>query len=448
MRSRLRRAVLLSGGKSAGIIYGASWDKGATVNAPLTRTDSAVGLVANAGVDAGVVVNDFDSAEIYRDITEVTDALGNVFVRIPKFYIEKTDGVGYKTWRISRMPFGTAYLPKCFVSSAGAALPYIDVGKYPASLDGGGTNLCSVASVYPLINKNIAEFRGYAQANGAGYQQLDIHVTDVLQTLFYVEFATLHTQSIMAGYATGQYAATHLATVTEVGANRIVVANAHAALYEVGQAISIGTTQGGNQIFYGRNITGKAVYDAANTAIEFDGAPADITIGNMLYNTGWENGFSSGIAASSGSIVSNSTGKYPCIYRGIENPWGNVWQFVDGVNINDLQAWVCADAASYASNLFAAPYSQLSYINHNASGYTTAMGYDAALPYAALPTAVGGAGNTYYSDYHYQNVGQRIARLGGDWSSGSYAGLSCWFLNYASSSTLVTIGGRLLRKAL
>jgi len=432
------------------LVYGVSWNKGSSPT--LTRTDDAIGMVAAAGVDAGVVTNNFDNAQIFADMTEVTDAFGNVFIRIPKFYIKKTDGVGSKTWQVSyssaRLGAG-AYLPWCFWDfTQSSELPYIDVGKYPASLSV-DNKLESKPGVYPLINKNIVQMRDYARANGTGYQQLDIHAVDALQTLVYVEFATLHAQSIMAGYTTGQYTATHLATVAEAGTNRIIVANAHAALYAVGQAISVGTSQGDNQVFYGRTITSIDVYDAANKAITFDGAAVNIAVGNMLYNTGWRSGFSVGIAAASGSLVSNSTGKYPCKYRGIENPlWGNTWQFVDGININERQAWVCRDQASFASNLFAAPYLQLGYVNHNADGYATAMGFDANHPYAAFPVAVGDSGTTYYSDYYYQSTGQRIALLGGLWVNGSNAGPSCWNLNSASSVAYVAIGARLMRKPL
>ena len=442
--SRLNALATSAGGRAP--IYGASWNKGSSP--VLTRTDNAVGMVAAAGVDNQVVVNDFDQAEIYKGIVEFTDPLGNVFICIPKFYIEKTDGVGVKTWRISRRRFGNAYLPWCFWDFTNSReLDYIYVGKYLASLSA-DNKLESKPGVYPLINKNIVQVRGYAQANGAGYQQLDIHVVDILQTLFYIEFATLHTQSVMAGYTTGQYTATHLAIISEMATNRVVLANAFANLYAAGQAISVGTSQGGNQVFYGRTITSIDVYDASNKALVFDGAPVNITAGNLVYNTGWLNDFSGWITASSGSLVSNSSGKYPCKYRGIENPWGNVWQFVDGVNVNEYQAWVCASAADYASNLFAAPYLQLSYVDANANGYPTAMGYDAANPFASLPTAVGGGSTTYYADYYYQATGQRIALLGGYWYAGSSAGLSCWSLNNASSSATLGVGARLLKKAL
>ena len=430
-------------------IYGVSWNK--TSNPVLTRTDASVGFIANAGVDLGVVVNDFDNTPLFGDIHEVTDTLGNVFVRIPKFYIKKTDGVGYKTWQVSKTMYDGFYRPWCFWDFTNSReLPYVDIGKYKGTL-GAGNKLESKPDLYPLINTHIVNMRTYAQNNNAGgllgYQQLDIHVYDILQTLFYVEFATLDSQSIMQGFSTGQYTATHLATVAENDTNRIIVANARADLYRVGQAISVGTSQGGNQIFYGRTITAIDVYDASNKALTFDGASVNIAVGNILYNTGWENGFSAGIAASSGSIVSNSDGKYPCMYRGIESPWGDVWQFVDGVNINDLQAWVCANAASYASNVFAAPYEQLGYVDHNGNNYAQTMGYDASNPFAEFPTAVSAIGDSAYKDYYYQGAGQRIALVGGRWDSGAYAGVSCWYLAYASADAFVSVGGRLIRKA-
>lgn len=438
----------MAGGADAKI-YGVSWDKSS--DPTLTRTDDAVGMVANAGVDGSTPQNDFDAAEIYSEITEVVDGLGNTFVRIPKFYIKKTDGVGSKTWQISKDPISGGYLPWCFYNfSTSGSYSYIDIGKYTATKDG-SSRLESKVNLYPLINDNIVNFRTYAENNGAGYQQLDIHVIDVLQTLFYVEFATLNSQSIMAGFTTGQYSAAHTLTAdTSPAGNSLVVSNATGANYEIGQAISVGTSLGGNQRFYGRTITNIQVDTpgAGSTTITFDGAAVEMFIGDILYNTGWKNGWSSAVAASSGSIGSNSSGKFPCMYRGIESPWGNVWQFVDGVNINENQAWVCQDADDYASNLFASPYLQLGYVNHNANGYVSEMGFDAADPFAALPTAISGGATTYYSDYYYQNAGQRIARLGGVWSYGTVAGLSCWLLSGTSSGADVTVGGRLLKKAL
>ena len=426
-------------------VFGVEFDTN-TTSSTLTRINDSVGKVANVGIDDQVVTNDFDALPIFGEMHEVTDSLGNVFIRIPKFYIYKSKGA--KTVKkVSKYKWPGFYLPMCFWDFANSReLPYFDFGKYKAGNDG-SNRLTSKSGEYPLISQNIVTFRSRAQANGAGYQQLDIHAYDVLTTLMQIELATLDMQSVMQGYTNGRYSNTELAQVTESNTNRIIVTNAVAALYRVGQAISVGTTQGGNQIFYGRTITAIVEYDASNMAIEFDGAPVTITAGNMLYNTGYKNGFSAGITASSGTIVAND-GKYPCSYRGIESPYGDVWQFVDGVNINDWQSWVCDNAVNYASNVFASPYKALSYVNANTSNWVLKMGFDAANPAVEFPTVVGASGGSPYKDYYYQSSSARIARVGGPWVLGSSAGPASWDLTYSATTSIVTLGGRLLRKAI
>lgn len=428
-------------------LLGVEWLGGSTP--VLNRTGVALGMVANAGVGSALVENDFDAEEsIYSKITEVADAFGNQFVQIPPVYIRK-GFAGAKTYlRLSATPRDGFYLPNCNKRfSDNAAIPIL-IGKYKANLSDDTTKLESKTGKVPLHSKNIVEFRNYAKANGAGYQQLDIHAVDLITNLMTVEFGTLDIQTVMQGFSTGQYTATHTATVAENGVNRIILANANADLYRAGQTISIGTSQGGNQICHGRVITGITVYDGANKAIAFDGTAVNIAVGNMLYNTGTKSGDTDNVAASSGSMVSNSDGKRSCVWRGIEDPFAGMWQFVDGVNINERQAWVCANAENYASNVFAAPYEQLSYANIASDGYPTVMGLDPARPFAQFPITLGGGSTTYYADYYYQNSGQRIALVGGDWGSGAAAGLRCWSLTFSSGAASISVGGRLLKKPL
>ena len=431
-------------------IFGVAWDKSS--NPVLTRIADSEGMVASVGVDGQLVKNDFDTAPILGDMKEVVDTLSNVFIRIPKFYIKKVDIAGFKSFQVSKQRYHGFYLPWCFYDfTNGKELDYLDVGKYKASL-GAGNVLESKPNLFPLINQNIVNFRTYAKNNNAngllGYQQLDIHTVDVLRTLMIIEFATLNSQSVMQGFTTGQYSSSHTAVLTELESNRIVVTNAVASLYRVGQAISVGTSLGGNQIFYGRTITAINVVDANNQALVFDGPPVDITEGNIVYNTGSKNGFSRNIIASSGSIASNSDGKYPCVYRGIESPYGDLWQFVDGVNIDENQSWVAKNAEDYTSNLFASPYQQLSYINSNTNGFVKEKGFDINNPHAEFATDITGSSSTFYCDNYFQSTGQRIALFGGGWDSGSSAGFSSWRLSNSSSLARVNVGGRLLKKPL
>jgi len=428
-------------------IYGVQWDK--TSNPVLTRTDRSIGAIVNVGINSEIVDNSMDISGIFKDFREVTDKYGNVFIRIPKMYIKKSDTTELFSRKISRKKFDGSYLPWCFWDFVNnKELDYIDVGKHKASLSDDGTKLESKPGKYPLINKTIVNFRTYAKNNGNEYQQLDIHTWDLLQTLFVIEQATLHSQSIVAGYTSGQYSASHIAIITEIDTNRIIVSNSVANNYEIGQAISVGTSLGGNQIFYGRNITDIQVYDVENKAIVFDGPVVNITAGNILYNTGYKNGFSNNIVSSVGSINSKTSGKHPFVWHEIESLFGDIWQFVDGVNINDNQAWVCEDARNYASNIFTAPYKQVGYMNSNIDGYVKKLGFDPNIPYIQFPVEVGGSASTYYSDNYYQSLGQRIARVGGPWCDGSDAGLFYWNLNISSSNTNVYVGGRLLKKAL
>jgi hypothetical protein len=73
------------------------------------------------------------------------------------------------------------------------------------------------------------------------------------------------------------------------------------------------------------------------------------------------------------------------------------------------------------------------------------MGYDPLLPFCEFPVDVSA---NYYRDYYYQTSGQRVARVGGVWVSGSFAGPWYWILNSSSSDAGVIIGGRLLKKPL
>lgn len=431
-------------------VFGALWDKGS--DPTLIRTDDAVGKIANVGVDDEVVQNDFDGLPIFGEMREVVDPYGNVFIRIPKFYIRKQDEVNFKSWQVSKTQYPGFYLPWCFWDFKNSReLPYLDVGKYKASLD--GDKLESKSGIAPLAYKNIVQFRDYAQNNNInglrGYQQLDIHVVDVLRTLMFIEFATLDMQSVMSGYTVGRYGVeTELAAKTEENTNRIIVSNATAAQYRIRQTISVGTARYGVQVFYGRTVTSIEDYDAENKAIYFDGEPVNIAEGNFLMNSGAVSGFSSQITASSGSIGDNTSGKYPCVYRGIESPYGDMWQWADGVNIDDNQSWVCKNAENYTSNVFASPYEKLSYINSAENGYPTAMGYDNDLPFAEFSVALGASPATYYCDYYYQAAGQRVARFGGSWAYGAPAGPSCWVLDFSSSNVGVAVGGRLLKKPL
>jgi len=110
-------------------------------------------------------------------------------------------------------------------------------------------------------------------------------------------------------------------------------------------------------------------------------------------------------------------------YRGLENLWGNIFEWRDGINFDDGLIYVCTNPSKYADDT-AADYTALSYSKAPSDGYISAIGLDANIPWAQLPTAVAGSDSTYLCDEcHFNTAGWRVACVGGYWNSKSVAGL-------------------------
>ena len=75
------------------------------------------------------------------------------------------------------------------------------------------------------------------------------------------------------------------------------------------------------------------------------------------------------------------------------------------------------------------------------------MGYSTNYDWLFLPSEVKGNSSLPVGDYYYQNNtwdGYRIARLGGGWNGGSYAGGFHWLLTYGVGTRGRNLGGRLV----
>nr|QMP83030.1 MAG: hypothetical protein [Caudoviricetes sp.] len=153
-------------------------------------------------------------------------------------------------------------------------------------------------------------------------------------------------------------------------------------------------------------------------------------------------GKSNSIGNATGALASTTRDTAWMSYRGIENWYGNCWNWVDGFNINSNQGYIAADnnRAFYADDT-ATNYVQYGSSMINSNGYPTNI---LALNSGFLPSSVGGNSNTYLTDYYYQNSGWRVAIVGGSPIDGAVAGAFCWSLNYASSVVSRLLGARLV----
>ncbi|GAI88133.1 unnamed protein product, partial [marine sediment metagenome] len=109
-------------------------------------------------------------------------------------------------------------------------------------------------------------------------------------------------------------------------------------------------------------------------------------------------------------------------YRGIENFFGNIWNWVDGINVNDNVPYVCNKDTDFNDDT-AENYTALGITLANANGYQKTLEQQSR---GFLPASVGGESGTYITDYYYQDADWRVAMLGGNAFSALYAGVADW----------------------
>ena len=167
---------------------------------------------------------------------------------------------------------------------------------------------------------------------------------------------------------------------------------------------------------------------------------------NMAYATGATSSLGNG----SGNAEGGVNGKCSVSYRGEENLWGNIWTWLDGINIlakglND--AYIRQIGQAMADDTTTGYENFGTHLSHS-NGYQSAVGYSEEYPELFLPTACAGSESSPTNgDHYWQNKdysGFLIAALGGRWNGGSYCGAWCLGVDIASSTRDRGIGGRLL----
>ena len=434
-----------------------------TLNASSTlleRLNDGIGLVANVPTDDGAAQNDFDAVYPFSQIKEcIIDATGRVhykgdptyaaaigdwMVEVPLYYVKDVRTETTQDEYFSAFKLDGYRIPKDFIREDGTVCQKIYYGRFKTGKD--GTADVSRPGLVPSNYRDLASFRTGARAKGAGWQEIGInYVKDFLHKLYKIEFANLNSQTVFGpGITSVRYTSIDTAVLAETAVNRFVTTTAIAANFNVGNVVNIGTSLGGNNVASMRVITAINALDASNSEIVFDGAAVNIAIGNIIVMVAQKTGQTINLQKPSGKL-SGISGRTSFKWRGIEDPFGNLYEWVDGVLINDNKGYICNKPSLFASSL-TADYKPLSYTNANTNGYPFEMGYDENYPEAQFPIAVGAGSSTGYADYYYQNTGFRGALFGGYAALGANAGLSYWDLNYSPSDASWALGGRLMWK--
>ena len=138
-------------------------------------------------------------------------------------------------------------------------------------------------------------------------------------------------------------------------------------------------------------------------------------------------------------------------YRGIENPFGHIWKWVDGVNVQiepgedgKSYVWVCKDPSKFSDT----GYQDYDKVGEEArtSGYVKNIIFGEHGDVVA--SEVGGGTTTGWCDYHYTSLPTSAASLrgllfGGHAHHGAIAGFAFSLSNNVPSNSYAYVGSRL-----
>ena len=412
--------------------YGIEWDT--EVSSPAVTRIGNMDLHRTLPIQSkmrGCLLDDNGKVTKYlnpKDWTgEVRDgSRGQVMVEIPMHYRRcETEGTKRRV-KMSEYPL-PGFLP----------IPRMYPAAYEATLQRSTNKLCSVVNTDPdfrgggnnanydgtyrsflgrpvtVINRT--EFRSAARKRKSGSSEWNCYTYDVHKTLFWlfvVEYATLNSQAAFnaeltaEGYRQGGLGA----GVTELNGSKWGTFNGYYPFIPCGFTDSLG------------NGTGVVPYTMPT---EYD--------------------------PDAQSPVTTNVPRY----RGVENPFGHIWKWTDGINVRISpivenggdglsKVFVCSAPALFKDN----GYDGYSHVGNEArkDGYVKEIiGGEYG---EIMPAICSGAGSTtFFCDHHYTHIPTaetlRGVRFGGVASSGSLAGFAFAYSSYAPSYPTADVGSRL-----
>lgn len=174
---------------------------------------------------------------------------------------------------------------------------------------------------------------------------------------------------------------------------------------------------------------------------------------NPLIPCGYTNEFGNGSGEKAYVVKNASGGTHATLmanrYRGIENPFGHIWKYTDGANIQVTTGdaglsilWTTDDPSNFSDTSYTGYDKKGNICRTNGYAKKMLLGEDGDI----VSTEVGGSSSTYLCDYHYAYTSanrMQVVLIGGNGDGGSIAGLACVNANLAPSAAARYFGSRL-----
>ena len=285
----------------------------------------------------------------------------------------------------------------CSSHSVGSTAEEFRGGDNTADWDGTYRSLLG----RPVTNLTRDQFRQAARKRGSGWEMYTYNAHKILFWLFAVEYATLDSQKPF---------------------NAQKDANGFAQ-----GGLGAGPTQ---------------MTDWAN----FNNA-------NPLIPCGYTNEFGNGSGEKAYVVKNASGGTHATLmanrYRGIENPFGHIWKYTDGANIQVTTGdsglsilWTTDDPSNFSDTSYTGYDKKGNICRTNGYAKKMLLGEDGDI----VATEVGGSSSTYWCDYYYtytQANRLQVVLVGGNADGGSNAGLASVTTSNAPSAAARNSSSRL-----
>nr|DAW65532.1 MAG TPA: tail collar fiber protein [Bacteriophage sp.] len=174
---------------------------------------------------------------------------------------------------------------------------------------------------------------------------------------------------------------------------------------------------------------------------------------NPLIPCGYTNEFGNGSGEKAYVVKNASGGTHATLmanrYRGIETPFGHIWKYTDGANIQVTTGdaglsilWTTDDPSNFSDTSYTGYDKKGNICRTNGYAKKMLLGEDGDI----VSTEVGGSSSTYWCDYYYTYTSanrMQVVLVGGSADRGSYAGLAYVNTDFAPSAARRYIGSRL-----
>lgn len=387
-------------------VFGLDWNESTDT---YVRTGDLIGVALNTSPSAtlynikGCILTDAGVVNYYlypTDWTKKSDGVtasklngddGQVMVQIPKFYYKYNYDSNVHSWSIATIQTSEYDVHPAFIKD-GAEVDFRYVGAYEGVL-------------YDV------SAAAYTQGNSGQTKDFTATTGDKLSS---VSGFTAVTNGTRAQFRT-------IAKNRGTGWRQMDYDLLHAI--QVLYLVEYGS-------FYSQSVIGVGISNVSDWAAYNNYYPfAPGGNGNSIGNGTGNN--------AGGTTCAGEASKY-IKYRGIEQIFGHIWKWIDGININSNIPYVTNNSTNWADNT-STNYTSGSTLCASNGWQSTLVPSNRFI----LPLTIGSDSSHKITDYYWQASGWRVFIFGGCAHYGPFDGFFCADVYSSSSSSYSRIGSRL-----